>query len=104
MIMYNVKFFAVLFAALIVAVCHGKPPRAIVTVHVTNAETGAPLEAALAGISFTVLGDRGAATDLRRSGLTDANGDFRAAENTMFYIGVGAQKAGYYKTGLSVDL
>jgi hypothetical protein len=102
--MYNAKLLGILFAALVVSVCNGKPPRATVTVHVTDSETHLPVPGALAGITFTVPGDKGAAADLLRSGLTDANGDFRATDNTMFYIGVGAQKTGYYKTGLGVDL
>jgi hypothetical protein len=102
--MYNAKLLGILFAALVVSVCNGKPPRATVTVHVTDSETHLPVPGALAGITFTVPGDRGAAVDLLRSGLTDANGDFHATENTMFYIGAGAQKTGYYKTGVGVDL
>jgi hypothetical protein len=102
--MYNAKLLGILFAALVVSVCNGKPPKATVTVHVTDSETHLPVPGALAGITFTVPGEGGGAVDVHRGGLTDANGDFRAGEDTMPYLAVGAQKSGYYKSGLSVDL
>lgn len=73
-------------------------------VHVTNAETGAVVSGALAGVTFTVPANGGGASDVNRSALTDANGDFRVTGETMPYIAVGAQRSGYYKTGLNVDL
>ncbi len=36
--------------------------------------------------------------------MTDANGDFSASENTLFYISADAQKAGYYRTTATLDL
>ena len=102
--MYNAKFLGALFATFTVVICNGRPPRATVTVHVTDAETRAPVPGALAGVTFAIPDDRGAAADVHRTGLTDAHGDFRVTEDTMPYITVGAQKSGYYKTGVNVDL
>lgn len=102
--MRNAKFLAVSFVVLLSLVCDARPPKATVTLHVTDAETGEPVAAAVAGITFTIPNGQGGATDVNRTGLTDANGYFRAVDDTMPYISAGARKPGYYKTGVNVDL
>src|SRR4051794_30731585 len=79
-------------------------PIASVTLHVADSDSLAAIMNAKARISFTVSDGHGGTTDFQRAGLTNANGEFSASEATLFYISADAQKTGYYRTGLSVDL
>jgi hypothetical protein len=79
-------------------------PTASITVHVSDSQTLAPIEGAKARIAFTIANGQGGTKELERAGLTDANGEFSASENSLFYISADAQKAGYYRTTASLDL
>jgi len=85
------------------ALCHADLPKAAVTLAVSDDANGKPLASAEARISFTVPDGKGGTKMLSRSGLTDVDGRFSAAENSLFYITASARKVGYYASGLSYD-
>jgi len=78
-------------------------PKASITVHVSDSQTLTPIRGAKARIAFTIANGQGGTKELERAGLTDANGEFSASENSLFYISADA-KAGYYSTTASLDL
>jgi hypothetical protein len=79
-------------------------PSASITVHVSDSQTLAPIAEAKTRITFTVPNGQGGTKPLQRASMTDANGEFSATENSLFYISADAQKPGYYRTTASLDL
>ncbi len=71
-------------------------PKAKVTLKVVD-ENGTPIKGAKAGVGFeSVYMFKGGINDVGITGLTDKNGIFTAAHDTMGYIGYGAEVDGYY--------
>jgi hypothetical protein len=93
-----------LFLAAILLADLPRLPKASVTLRVSDADTSQPIPNAKARITFTVPDGHGSTVDVQRAGLTDPQGEFNASEATLFYISAGAQKDGYYRTGISFDL
>jgi 5-hydroxyisourate hydrolase-like protein (transthyretin family) len=79
-------------------------PRADVTVHVSDQESGEPIASAEVDIGFTVGDGHGATAPLSRSGKTDQNGNFNQSERTLPDITASAVKVGYYRSGIHFDL